>query len=64
MSSRWLDARNIYLESSLADLYKDISIHFELCKVHHANGLAVMNSYSFDKMITASECLSELMKSC
>lgn len=64
MSSGWLDARNIYPESSLADLYKYISMSFELRKVHHANGLAVMNSYSFDKMITESECVAELMKSC
>lgn len=57
-----LDARNIYPESSLADLYNDISMPPELRKAHQANDLAVMQAYGFDRKITESECVTELMK--
>ena len=57
-----LDARNIYPESSLADLYKDISMPPELRKAHQVNDFAVMSAYGFDRKITESECVAELMK--
>ena len=57
-----LNARNIYPESSLADLYNDISMPPELRKAHQANDLAVMQAYGFDRKITESECVAELMK--
>ena len=34
----------------------------ELRKAHQKNDLAVMNAYGFDKKITESECVAELMK--
>lgn len=39
-----------------------ICILLELCKAHQTNNLAVMNDYSFDKKITKSESVSELIK--
>ncbi|MCM1507725.1 MAG: N-6 DNA methylase [Ruminococcus flavefaciens] len=57
-----LDARNIYPKSSLADLYKDISMPTKLRKAHQANDIAVMSAYGFSKTITESECVAELMK--
>ena len=66
-----LDARNIYPESSLADLYKDISMPPELRKAHQDNDWAVMEAYGFAEKVngkykaickTESECVAELMK--
>ena len=34
----------------------------ELKKAHRANDFAVMEAYDFDKKITESECVAELMK--
>ena len=58
-----INARNIYPESSLADLYKDIAMPPELRKAHQLNDKAVMQAYGFDyKTMTESECVAELMK--
>ena len=34
----------------------------ELRKAHQANDFAVMAAYGFDRKITESECVAELMK--
>ena len=58
-----LDARALYPESSLADLYDDLTMPPELRKAHQANDRAVMQAYGFDvKTMTESTCVSELMK--
>ena len=58
-----LDARAIYPECSLADLYDEVAMPPELRKAHQANDRAVMQAYGFDvKTTTESTCVAELMK--
>ena len=57
-----LDARNLYPTCTLADLYDELTMPPELRKAHQQNDLAVMNAYVFDRKITESECVAELMK--
>ncbi len=56
-----LDARAKYLDCSLADLYDELTMPPELRKAHQANDFAVMAAYDFDRKITESECVAELM---
>lgn len=56
-----LDAKAKYPECSLADLYDETTMPPELRKAHQANDFAVMAAYGFDKKITESECVAELM---
>lgn len=57
-----LNARALYPDCSLADLYDELTMPPELRKAHQANDLAVMNAYGFNRKITESECVAELMK--
>lgn len=58
-----LDARALYPDSSLADLYDDSAMPFKLLKAHRANDKAVMKAYGFyGKGMTESQCVAELMK--
>lgn len=58
-----LDARALYPDCSLADLYDEIAMPPELRKAHQANDRAVMQAYGFDvKTMTESTCVAELMK--
>lgn len=58
-----LDARDKYPNSSLADLYDELTMPVELRKAHQENDKAVMEAYGFDwKKMTESECVAELMK--
>ena len=58
-----LDARAQYPDSSLADLYDELTMPPELRKAHQANDRAVMEAYGFDvKTTTESSCVAELMK--
>lgn len=58
-----LDARALYLDSSLADLYDETTMPPELRKAHQENDRAVMRAYGFDiKTMTESTCVAELMK--
>lgn len=58
-----LDARELYPDSSLADLYDELTMPVELRKAHQANDVAVMEAYGFNwKTMTESECVAELMK--
>ena len=58
-----LDARALYPDSSLADLYDDLTMPPELRKAHQNNDRAVMQAYGFDvKTTTESACVAELMK--
>ena len=58
-----LDARALYPDCSLADLYDELTMPVELRKAHQANDKAVMQAYGFNyKTMTESECVAELMK--
>ncbi|MCM1316398.1 MAG: hypothetical protein NC244_13625 [Alistipes senegalensis] len=57
-----LNARALYPDCSLADLYDELTMPSELRKAHQKNDLAVMYAYGFEKKITESECVAELMK--
>jgi len=58
-----LDARALYPDCSLADLYDEVAMPPELRKAHQANDRAVMQAYGFwGKLNTESECVAELMK--
>lgn len=58
-----LDARALYPDSSLADLYDDRVMPAELHHAHQQNDKAVMQAYGFDhKNMTESECVAELMR--
>ena len=58
-----LDARALYPDSSLADLYDDVTMPSELRKAHQANDKAVMQAYGFwGKINSESACVAELMK--
>ncbi len=58
-----LDARSLYPDSSLADLYDETTMPPELRKAHQHNDKAVMAAYGFDvKTMTESSCVAELMK--
>lgn len=58
-----LDARALYQESSLADLYDEVLMPPELRKAHQNNDRAVMLAYGFDiKTTTESKCVAALMR--
>lgn len=61
-----LDARALYPDCSLADLYDETTMPPELRKAHQANDKAVMQAYGFTKDTEAftseSACVAELMK--
>lgn len=65
-----LDARALYQDCSLADMYGDNMYLFpELLKAHQANDKAVMEAYGFIKQVdgkatwySPSECVAALMK--
>lgn len=65
-----LDARALYPECSLADLYDDLTMPKELRKAHQENDKAVMEAYGFYKKdengkrtwLTESETVAKLME--
>ncbi|MBR5944989.1 MAG: class I SAM-dependent DNA methyltransferase [Lachnospiraceae bacterium] len=57
-----LNARELYPDCSLADLYDPIAMPFELRKAHEANNKAVMNAYGFSTDLEEPEIVAELMK--
>ena len=58
-----LDARSLYPDCSLADLYDEATMPPELRKAHQQNDRAVMQAYGFSvKNMTESTCVAELMK--
>ncbi len=58
-----LDARALYPNASLADLYDELTMPPELRKAHQANDKAVMAAYGFPiKNFTESDCVAALMK--
>ncbi len=59
-----LDARALYPDSSLADLYNELTMPPELRKAHQDNDRAVMQAYGFPvhSAFTESQCVAELFK--
>ncbi len=58
-----LDARALYPDSSLADLYDEVAMPPELRRAHQANDRTVMQAYGFDvRTMTESSCVAELMR--
>ena len=64
-----LDARALYPENSLADLYDELTMPVELRRAHQANDKAVMEAYSLTKIVdgkktwlTESETVARLFE--
>ena len=57
-----LDARALYPDSSLADLYDPTLMPKELLQAHRQNDRAVMAAYGFSTKMAESECVAELFK--
>ncbi len=58
-----LDARALYPDSSLADLYDETIMPPELRTAHQKNDRAVMEAYGFwGRLNSESECVAELMR--
>ena len=57
-----LDARALYPDSSLADLYNETLMPSELRRAHQENDRAVMAAYGFDLKMSESECVAELFR--
>lgn len=58
-----LDARALYPNASLADLYDELTMPPELRRAHQENDRAVMQAYGFSvKDMTETSCVAALMK--
>ena len=59
-----LNARALYPDSSLADLYDELTMPVELRKAHQDNDRAVMQAYGFPvkSTFTESQCVAELFR--
>lgn len=58
-----LDARKLYPNASLAELYDALTMPPELRKAHQENDKAVMEAYGFDwRHMSESDCVAALMK--
>ena len=58
-----LNARSQHPDSSLADLYNELTMPPELRKAHQENDKAVMEAYGFDwRHMSESDCVAALMK--
>lgn len=64
-----IEARELYPESSLADLYDELTMPSELRKAHQANDRAVMEAYGMTKLVdgkktwlTESETVTKLFE--
>ncbi|MGQ3491253.1 DNA methyltransferase [Limosilactobacillus mucosae] len=57
-----LDARKLYPDSSLADLYDPLTMPIELRKAHEANDKAVLQAYGLKPSATEAEIVQHLFK--
>lgn len=57
-----LDARELYSEASLADMYGNLILFSELMKAHRANDAAVLEAYGFPKDATESDIVAQLFR--
>ena len=58
-----LDARKIYPDKSLADMYgQEMYLFPELLQAHRENDKAIMAAYGFDPKMSEAEIVAELFK--
>ena len=57
-----LDARALYPDCSLADLYDEVTMPIELRRAHQTNDRAVMQAYGFPISMSESECVARLLE--
>ena len=57
-----LDARGLYPDCSLADLYDEVTMPVELRRAHQENDKAVMEAYGFNPRMSEPEIVAELFK--
>ena len=57
-----LDVRAKYHDSSLADLYDELTMPTDLRKAHIDNDKAIMEAYGFNTKMTEAEIIIELLK--
>ena len=57
-----LDARNLYPDCSLADLYDEVTMPVELRRAHQANDRAVMRAYGLPVTTSESDAVAHLFK--
>lgn len=58
-----LEARKLYHDSTLADLYNNLTMPPELRKAHIENDKAVMEAYGFDwRKMSEDDCIAKLME--
>lgn len=59
-----LDARALFSDCSLADLYDELTMPYQLREAHRANDRAVMQAYGFPVKsdFTESVCVARLME--
>ncbi|MBR1509046.1 MAG: class I SAM-dependent DNA methyltransferase [Bacteroidales bacterium] len=57
-----LDARQVYPNASMADLYGNLVLFPDLLKAHRANDAAVLEAYGFPRDATESDIVARLFK--
>lgn len=57
-----LDARDLFPECTLAELYNPMTMPIELRKAHRANDSAVLEAYEFPKDVTEAEIVARLFQ--
>ena len=57
-----LDARKLYPDCTLAQLYDPLTMPTELRKAHKLNDKAMLKAYGFNKNITEEECVAKVME--
>ena len=57
-----LTARDLYPDSTLADLYDPLTMPPELLRAHQDNDRAVMQAYAFPIHMTEAECVAALLQ--
>ena len=57
-----LDARNLYPDCSLADLYDEVTMPVELRRAHQANDKAVMKAYGLPVTTSESDTVAHLFQ--
>ena len=57
-----LDARQVYPDASMADIYGNLILFPELLKAHRANDAAVLEAYGFPKDATEADIVARLFK--
>ena len=62
LAKELLGARAIYPNSPLADLYEPLAMPLEILKAHQKLDNAVMKLYGFEKIMTETDIVAELME--